>query len=696
MVALSLCLIDHFFFLVSFTLSYQEHRHFCTKLKEKLGEAAAQEKINKEREKFYSRMAALSADLKKKEELLATFAQTASRPIFAFVTFDRAAGREAILDAFNGSSFLYNYLYNQHYKLKDCWLKLEQSPEPSTILWENLAYGKWESGRRRLLTSIIALLMIFISLAMIFSAKYLEEVNNQESANELCPSDFDTYTVEEKELYVEENPDQLSCYCDELSTVEQSTDPLCRNYLRKNVQSQLLTYFASLIVLLVNILIEKVLKWLSAYEKHNSEDARGTSTFLRLFILKYINTTLVFFINNNNVILQQIFGVVTKSTTEFTADWFNTIGVTVILVQMGDIFSCHGDVISKWFFFHRRKRAARVNELALTQDDLNQSQVGPEFEFAFSYAQLLSTFFCCFTFSTGIPLLYCIAMMNYLTYYFVEKYMFIHLYRIPPHFSNSVGKRASSILPYAFILHLAMSIWVLSNKELFINEETDSNGSAQVRTGSGSVEEKISGTATFPLFVFLIGILAIRLFTHLYKGSAHTFTWVSVLFLSGCKYHWGQIYFHSDLLINILQYQNISFLKLCVYLMHLYFADSGEILRHPLREPRQRHCGQEEGRQRYGRGHLHPCRAAQPDQGTGDLQHPAEPHLQGEVRHHLEVRDEQQERPQRAQQQGTVCRKRGSGYNGTGHLACCWHFFLLSLFPVVSLMLIIYIFYFTI
>ena len=116
------------------------------------------------------------ADLKKKEEILHRFAETPAKPIFAFVTFDRAAGREACLETFNGNSFLYNYLYNQHYKLKGKWLAVEGSPEPSTILWENLAYDKWVSGRRRVLTSIIALLMILISLALIFSAKYLDQV----------------------------------------------------------------------------------------------------------------------------------------------------------------------------------------------------------------------------------------------------------------------------------------------------------------------------------------------------------------------------------------------------------------------------------------------------------------------------------------------------------------------------------------
>jgi len=289
---------------------------------------------------------------------------------------------------------------------------------------------------------------------------------------------------------------------------------------------QVLTFFASLIVLMVNIIIEKVLKYCSTYEKHNSEDARGTSTFLRMFILKYINTTLVFFINNNNTILYQIFGVRTQTTTEFTADWFNTIGVTIILVQLGDVLSSHGDKVYKLLKFHRDKRISRTKELALTQDDLNMAQMGPEFEFAFSYAQMLSTFFCCFTFSTGIPILYAICAANYFIYYFVEKYLFIHLYRIPPHFSNNVGKRATAMLPYAFIIHLFMSIWVLSNTELFQNN-IDEDGASVVDHSDSPVSEKITGRATFPLFVFLVAILALRIATHVYKGSAKTIKLVS-------------------------------------------------------------------------------------------------------------------------------------------------------------------------
>ncbi|KAJ1418322.1 hypothetical protein B484DRAFT_400519, partial [Ochromonadaceae sp. CCMP2298] len=500
-----------------------EHRRYCTELKAKLGpkhEEQIATQTGKERAKFFKKMAKLSKDLTLKEELLEKYAATPARPIYAFVTFDKAAGRTACLGAFNDHPWIYNYFYGQHLKLGGKWIKVRESPEPSTILWENLAFGSWDCFKRRALTSVLAFGLIIFSLIMIFSARYLEQINAKSAAG-LCPADFGDYSKAEQQAYVEDNEDMLGCYCDQLSTYQQGRDSLCRNYLRQSVQAQTFTYFASFVVLLVNVLIEYVLKALSSFEKHNSEDARGKSTFLRLFILKYINTSLVFFINNNNVLLEVFFGIATDSTTEFTADWFNTIGVTVILVQIGDVFSCHGDNLWKYYSFHRSKRLSRTTVIPLTQDELNQKHIGPPFEFAFSYAQLLSTFFCCFTFSTGIPILYFISMVNFGTYYMVEKYLFMHMYRVPPHLSNKTGKRASALLPYAFIIHLAMSIWVLSNDELFTNETTDDAGATNVSGGS-PLFDKITGASTFPLFCLLVAILAIRLGTHVFKGSHNT------------------------------------------------------------------------------------------------------------------------------------------------------------------------------
>ena len=180
-------------------------------------------------------------------------------------------------------------------------------------------------------------------------------------------------------------------------------------------------------------------------------------------MLKYINTSLVFFINNNRDILGRVFGIDVRTRDIFTPPWFNNVGVTLMLVQLGDILTSHFTGIVR-YIYHYRKRSTGTY---LSQDELNRSYVGPSFELAFKYAQLMSTFFCCFTFSTGIPILYSFSAANFGLYYLVEKFLFIRLYRIPPHFSNVVGVFATSLVPFALVIHLGMSIWVLSDKTIF-------------------------------------------------------------------------------------------------------------------------------------------------------------------------------------------------------------------------------------
>lgn len=211
------------------------------------------------------------------------------------------------------------------------------------IIWENLSFTRWDRNKRKVATTFGALLLIVISLIMVFSSKYLEETatNNGSSQSNLCPESFGDWTKDDQRNFVDDNPSELYCYCDQFSTIGQAADSYCRDYLRKNIQSQVLLYFASMIVLAVNFAIDKAINFSSSYEKHHTSDGKGMSMFMRIFILKFINTAAVFLINNNNVVLQRVFGVEAPSTAEFSSDWYNQIGTTIILVQLGDIFNAH-------------------------------------------------------------------------------------------------------------------------------------------------------------------------------------------------------------------------------------------------------------------------------------------------------------------------------------------------------------------
>jgi hypothetical protein len=268
-----------------------------------------------------------------------------------------------------------------------------------------------------------------------------------------------------------------------------------------------LVYFASLVVLIINILIEKTIKLASSFEKPHTADEQGMSVFLRIFVLKYINTAAVFFISNDNVILRKVFGLHTSSRVEFDPTWFNQVGTTIILVQLGEVVNAHAPRLFNLIKFYRNKHLACSNPGAyLTQDDLNKAFAGPPFEFASNYAQLLSTFFVCLTFSTGIPLLYPLAAANFWVFYFIEKYHFMRVYRIPPHFNTMIGKRATALVPVALGLHLIMAIWVLSNNSLFSSNVDSRSAIVHSSVFGQTIATKITHKATFPLFITLCAL----------------------------------------------------------------------------------------------------------------------------------------------------------------------------------------------
>jgi RNA recognition motif-containing protein len=538
--------------------------------------------------------------------------ETAAHPIAAFVTFHYITYQQLALNKYRYFTIKSLLREESELLLDGKKIGVKAAPEPSVIIWENLEFSWWDRFIRRAFSFFVSLLFIVITIVMIFASKYVEQKSLSNGGNtlDLCPTNFYTYPDVEQLQIVTTYPNLLYCYCDDLET--SASDSTCRNYYVHLGQAQVLTYFASFVVIVVNNLIERAMYSAAKFELHQSLDGLSMSIFMRLFVLKFINTAAVFFINSNQAILETVFGLQSEgaSSVEFGSTWYNTVAVTIVLVQLGDIFNAHSRTLYQYFWLQQRKQAFQriaakhqqepskekntitlrsgdsadengevvvsnstlldVNigdpstptstprlprsaslinlvpesqvkqfddslyEKALTQEELNELMVGPNFEFAFNYAQIMSTFFVCLTFSTGIPILYPIAAVNFFIFYFTEKYMFIHLYKIPPHFTTMVGRRATKLIPYAILMHLAMAIWMLSNNELFARtafNNGDRGGPSEVPDSAytilssisfgNTIKDKLTGTATFPLFVTLLAVVFVQiLYWYLHRSTS--------------------------------------------------------------------------------------------------------------------------------------------------------------------------------
>lgn len=453
--------------------------------------------------------------MKIKKKNLELDEKASQSPIMAFVTFETKIGALVAKSTFTTSWLTYCCTPAKNL-FKGYALRIDDAPEPSTIIWENLNYGYYERLKRRYRTAIIAGLLIFISfIARLFST-VVERSAQGVGGSEPCPSNFDQLTIAQQEEMVQNDSQILHCYCDAIALSDQN-NPLCEDYYQQQLKANLLNYGASFLVVAINMALEWAVNIFADYEKHHSIDSQGRSVFNRLFWLYLLNSAVVFIIQVNSKdlgFMQQITGYAAAPTViNFTADWYVSVGAGIIIVQLtGTVFNQLYNLYL-YYQFAKTKYAAKNNPLlALTQDELNALHLGPQFKLSVRYAQQLSTFFVSLLFSTGIPLLNMIGAFNFIFVYFTEKFLFVNYYRIPPRYNTSISMAATRLMPYAVVMHLIFSIWTLSINQLFANTDSNNIVSEQAAAGAAAANNSFvyncwlaaSKRETLPILILLV------------------------------------------------------------------------------------------------------------------------------------------------------------------------------------------------
>jgi len=432
------------------------------------------------------------------------------RPVCAFVTFERAIGSRVALNTYNKSFWGYLRM-KQSLKFKNSRIRVKQAAEPSTIIWENLKYRRVSRMKRRLLTTSITVILLTVSAFTNIIARVLEQSATAAGGTHDCPETFWDQPDEQQRQDVEDNDNLLHCYCEQYTLLEQREDSLCKEYFEENIVADIFVYIAAMVVLATNSGIDMFLKASVKYEKHHSADAMEKSIFLRMFLLKLMNTGILFLFMDSLSRVNLFFGIMYEDSGNFTTAWYQTVGVSICLVQIGNIISPHLWKLYKYREAILKRKAAAMDPLkgALTQDDLNQLHLGPDFFVSHRYAQVMADLFVCYMFSTGMPILAVIAMLNFYVSYWVDKFLFLRYYRSPPRYKANIGRNATVIIPYAIAIHLCVSIWTLGNRHIFATQEQDTGEISFYAREYNlyNFSEKVNQRHTFPLFVLLVLVL---------------------------------------------------------------------------------------------------------------------------------------------------------------------------------------------
>ena len=93
--------------------------------------------------------------------------------------------------------------------------------------------------------------------------------------------------------------------------------------------------------------------------------------------------------------------------------------------------------------------------------------MGDAFKGEKNYSRMISTLFVILTYCSGMPIMYLIGFIFYLVTYSVNKYLILSFYKKSRTLTRSIPIFIVGTFKFGVIIHLAMSMFMLTNKDGF-------------------------------------------------------------------------------------------------------------------------------------------------------------------------------------------------------------------------------------
>ena len=373
------------------------------------------------------------------------------------ISFNKIEDKEKFLshypeDFFGNIGFFFS---NIKYYLCSCCLEKEENekfslsrniratnpPEPEDIYWENFSYSNVQRFQRTIITYIICILILVISFGIVFGLSLLQD-----------------------HLYEDD---------------KENNDT---NIVLKYLTSLSIT----IVISIINTIIEMVLEKLTLEEKPISKSNYTLSLSIKISIFTFFNSAIVPLISKYVLVLKE------KDNEDKYIDYYVSRVRNNLLIDDMFIYFIVNAIFTpllwilnfsywykklKIFCIERHKDLADKHHY-MTQKDLNELYEYPDMYLAYKLSYLVKTLSMCFFYYPIFPMGFIIAFVGFIFAYWVEKYVFTHQCKRPDMLDEIIEKfYANYFIVVLFIggigdyifLHNAFetNAWTLVNIILF-------------------------------------------------------------------------------------------------------------------------------------------------------------------------------------------------------------------------------------
>lgn len=431
---------------------------------------------------------------------------------------------------------------------------LEESTEPTNIIWENRHWTPADYAKRTLQVTAIVACLLAISFVVIYilKSKAIDMANSYPKVDadniyyKIFNKNADLLKEQaqiERDLFVEDPVKYplrgfYQTYCLVARSddhPEINDDAMCDLLDSAKFTMLINNQSVTIGIVAINFILRMIIIKLIIYIGKDTESEQTRLIANGVFIVQFFNTALLLLMVNANLSEQgSIFSLISRERgmPDFNSQWFNDIGTTLVGAML---FNVYWPVVEFFVFFGMRStfrcldRSLTCNSERTKKTTLQQYvelYSGPVFFIHYKYSSILNITFVTMMYGMGLPVLFPIATLSLFTLYCMEKLMLHYAYREPPMYDERLNKNALGILTWAPLLFLGFGYWMLSSKQLIGNEGLqtimDTN---KPRTAEHYIGDQFKGHAfssinpASPLLITFWSLLVLTVFRNIiYKA----------------------------------------------------------------------------------------------------------------------------------------------------------------------------------
>eukprot|EP00931_Biecheleriopsis_adriatica_P101809 TRINITY_DN76888_c0_g1_i1.p1 TRINITY_DN76888_c0_g1~~TRINITY_DN76888_c0_g1_i1.p1 ORF type:complete len:1029 (-),score=182.71 TRINITY_DN76888_c0_g1_i1:101-3187(-) len=426
-------------------------------------------------------------------------------------------------------------------------ISLEVGPQPTDILWENQDISRCSRILRKLVMYLLFLVILAISLALIYVLTITSASSSKSSLNYIgvpeCDPVGDQLDLQQNEVYkcdvtvaanwtmenaTSQGGDILSCWCSaqgyEKMVGEKDIFDACGPWFAQLGISLGITTATSVVVLLINVLLQIVLIAMAEFERPLSMTALNSSMMQKVFFAQTLNTGFVlFFVNVWGPQVLRDFALIIPGIgfllfrgpfAEITRGWYATVGVTLLTNMLLNMVVPASVTIAKNIMNKVMRRCCSRG--LKHQAEIIKLYTNPEFDIKKKYAQVLTTVFVTLTYSSGLPLLNLFAAVFFFGMYWADKFDLLWGSKRPPNYDTMMAKECAEFMLYAVPLHCVFAVLMYGQTCVFPSHPLGGDLGDLAGQGEGNSPDfvssyfaQVSRESTWMLFLLFVLLLAL-------------------------------------------------------------------------------------------------------------------------------------------------------------------------------------------